>query len=69
MRLIPLKQWICDSCGEVIEKPEDGWLDLNGTRTKWPLLRVVSALSITRTPACTMTGNWSGKAGVRTTKD
>ena len=24
MKLIPLKQWICDSCGGVIEKPEDG---------------------------------------------
>ena len=23
--LIPLKQWICDSCGMLIEKPEDGW--------------------------------------------
>ena len=25
--LIPLKQWYCDSCGEVISKPEDGWLE------------------------------------------
>ena len=25
MKLIPLKQWICDSCGGIIEKPEDGW--------------------------------------------
>lgn len=25
MKLIPLKQWICDSCGELIEKSEDGW--------------------------------------------
>jgi hypothetical protein len=23
--LIPLKQWICDSCGQIIEKSEDGW--------------------------------------------
>lgn len=22
----PLKQWVCDSCGELIEKPEDGYL-------------------------------------------
>ncbi|MEE8483079.1 MAG: hypothetical protein V3S46_00645 [Nitrospinota bacterium] len=27
MKLIPLKQWICDKCGETIEKPEDGWLE------------------------------------------
>jgi len=27
MKLIPLKQWICDSCGGVIEKPRDGWLE------------------------------------------
>ncbi len=27
MKLIPLKQWICDSCGGVIEKPTDGWLE------------------------------------------
>ena len=25
MKLQPLKQWICDACGKVIEKPEDGW--------------------------------------------
>lgn len=27
MKLKPLKQWICDYCGQVIEKPEDGWLE------------------------------------------
>ena len=27
MKLQPLKQWICDYCGEVIEKPEHGWLE------------------------------------------
>lgn len=25
--LIPLKQWICDTCGEIIELPEHGWLE------------------------------------------
>lgn len=25
MKLTPLKQWICDSCGGIIEKPKDGW--------------------------------------------
>ena len=25
--MIPLKQWICDTCGELIEKPKDGWLE------------------------------------------
>jgi len=25
--LKPLEQFICDSCGEVIEKPEDGWVE------------------------------------------
>jgi hypothetical protein len=27
MKLVPLQQWICDSCGEVIQRPEDGWLE------------------------------------------
>ena len=27
MTLIPPQQWICDKCGKVIEKPEDGWLE------------------------------------------
>lgn len=26
MKLIPGKQWICDACGEIIEKPEDGYV-------------------------------------------
>lgn len=25
--LTPLKQWYCDSCGELISKQEDGWLE------------------------------------------
>lgn len=25
--LKPLKQWICDTCGEIIESPEHGWLE------------------------------------------
>jgi len=25
--LVPLKNFICDDCGSVIEKPEDGWLE------------------------------------------
>ncbi|MEG6549577.1 hypothetical protein V6C53_04975 [Desulfocurvibacter africanus] len=25
--LVPLQQWVCDSCGGIIEKPEDGWLE------------------------------------------
>lgn len=27
MPMTPLKQWICDTCGELIEKPEQGWLE------------------------------------------
>lgn len=27
MKLIPLRQWTCDSCGGVIEKSEDGWFE------------------------------------------
>ena len=23
----PCKQWICDECGKLIEKPKDGWLE------------------------------------------
>lgn len=26
MKLEPLKQWICDTCGEVIENPEEGFV-------------------------------------------
>ena len=25
--LEPLKQYLCDECGQVIEKPEDGWVE------------------------------------------
>ncbi|MBA7711237.1 hypothetical protein ES703_120192 [subsurface metagenome] len=27
MKIIPLKQWICDSCGKIIKKPKDGWYE------------------------------------------
>ncbi len=27
MNLIPLQQWLCDSCGKIILKPQDGWLE------------------------------------------
>jgi hypothetical protein len=27
MKLVPLKQWICDTCGEIIEKADDGWFE------------------------------------------
>jgi hypothetical protein len=27
MRLKPLKQWLCDSCGGMINKPGDGWFE------------------------------------------
>lgn len=30
MHLQPLQQWVCDKCGEIIEKPEDGWLEWLG---------------------------------------
>jgi len=34
MKLKPLKQYICDSCGKLIEKPEDGWWEyLHDTKT------------------------------------
>lgn len=26
MKLIPGEQWICDTCGEIIKKPEDGYV-------------------------------------------
>lgn len=25
--LVPLKQFICDTCGEIIDKPEEGWIE------------------------------------------
>ena len=27
MKLKRLKQWICDTCGGIIEQPEDGWFE------------------------------------------
>jgi hypothetical protein len=27
IKLKPLQQWFCDSCGGLIEKPEDGWIE------------------------------------------
>jgi hypothetical protein len=34
VKLTPLRQWICDSCGKLIEKPEDGWWEyLHDTET------------------------------------
>lgn len=27
MKLTPLKQWICDTCGEIIKQPKDGWFE------------------------------------------
>ena len=24
--LVPLQQWFCDTCGEIIEKPDDGYV-------------------------------------------
>ncbi|GEA17755.1 hypothetical protein [Moorella sp. E306M] len=29
MKLTPLRQWICDTCGEVIQKPEDGYVQFH----------------------------------------
>lgn len=28
MKLKPLEQWICDTCGQVIESPADGYLEI-----------------------------------------
>lgn len=37
--MVPLKQWICDTCQEVIEKPEDGWLEWVKDRSSNPSKR------------------------------
>lgn len=29
MKLQPLKQWVCDACGEVIKSPKDGYVQWN----------------------------------------
>ena len=29
MKLKPMKQWICDVCGEIIERPEDGYVQFH----------------------------------------
>lgn len=32
MKLKPLEQWVCDVCGEVINKPEEGMLEFDNNR-------------------------------------
>lgn len=37
-RLVPLKQWICDCCGELIEKPEDGYVEWQEGKKKFRII-------------------------------
>lgn len=37
MTLKALQQWICDKCGDVIEKPTDGWLEWLSDRDNFTL--------------------------------
>jgi hypothetical protein len=37
-KLKPLKQWICDSCGELIQKPEDGYVEWQDGKTKFRII-------------------------------
>lgn len=39
--LKPLQQWICDSCGELIEQPEHGWVEWKATDHKKHGFRIV----------------------------
>ena len=41
MKLIPLRQWICDSCGRIIEKPEDGWFEWYSKKSIHSNFRIV----------------------------
>jgi hypothetical protein len=34
MRLLPLRQWQCDACGQVIDRPEVGWVEWLGGSTR-----------------------------------
>jgi hypothetical protein len=34
MQLEPLRQWICDTCGELIARPEDGWVEWQNEKQK-----------------------------------
>jgi hypothetical protein len=34
MRLLPLRQWKCDACGQVIDRPEVGWVEWLGGTTR-----------------------------------
>ncbi len=43
--LTPIQQFVCDSCGQLIEKPEDGWFEwLENTKTKAYGFRIVHHL-------------------------
>jgi hypothetical protein len=36
MRLLPLSQWKCDACGQIIERAEMGWvLTLSTAKRNW----------------------------------
>jgi len=42
MKLIPLQQWLCDDCHQIIEQPKDGWLE-------WLALVTVAQFEVTVT--------------------
>jgi hypothetical protein len=33
-KLLPCKQWVCDNCGEIIEKAKDGWFEYNQDKNR-----------------------------------
>ena len=47
MRLVPLQQFICDTCGELIASPANGWLewrkDADGTLTGFRIVHHATA--------------------------
>jgi hypothetical protein len=39
LNLLPLQQWVCDTCEEIIEKPEHGYVEYKYKLDSVPLLR------------------------------
>lgn len=64
-KLLPLQQWICDTCGKIIESPGDGWLEWVYDQGQAHDFRIVHHLPkspIQRAEGCYQHGMRSGRA-------
>lgn len=59
--LKPLQEWICDTCGEVIASPNDGWVEWRESKGKRHHFRIVHNLRHTPYAAKGGTCQYSSK--------